>query len=335
MSEYICLSMTAGKLQVDREAGVIRGFKVATLGIAKGHGVIVDEVTLSQIETLGNKDSIGIKSRFWHPETRDGLGSLIGFATNFRREGDSVIADLLISPSAAKSPLGNLADYIMTLAESAPSAFGASPHVKKKTETIRGQKLPSLRIAELRAVDLVDEPATNDGLFEAGKGDMPENVTPAGNTAEDVAKMKEELRAEFNAKFASIESQHLKDKQAAVALAAKEAGEKALADESKRQADILSLCTKAKRPELAEGYLKEKLTAGQVQEKLFAALCESNKPVGDDGTGDTSIPAEDAKYHAEYKASEQAYLRAGMTKDEYVAQRRIDDGLTVLTTKAV
>jgi hypothetical protein len=332
VSECIYLSSTAGKPQVDREAGVIRGFKVATLGEAKGHGVIVDDQTLAQLISLGNADLIGIKSRFWHPDTRDGLGSLIGFASNFRRDGDSVIADLTLSPAASKSPLGDLADYILTLAESAPSAFGASPSVKFSTEKIRGQKLPSLRITKLRAVDLVDEPATNDGLFEAGKGDMPENVTPAGNSAEDVAKIKEELRAEFNAKFAEIETQHAKDKADAVALAAKEAGEKALTDESKRQADILSLCNKAKLPNLAEGYLKEKLTVAQVQEKLLSALCEANKPVGDDA-GKPQADPDNAKFLQEYELQKAGYLKAGISADDYVASRRIDCGLDLLKPK--
>lgn len=328
-------SVSFGKPQVDRAKMTINGFKVATLGEARGHGVILDDVTLSQLVTLGNAAG-KLKCRFTHPLSTDGLGSFVGFASNFRREGDSVLADLEVSPVAAKSPRGDLADYVLSLAEAAPESFGASPQVKLAKEKVKGQNLPSLRVLIFRAVDLVDDPATNDGLFEAGKCDMSDSVTPGGNPADEVAKLKEELRAEFKAvaagEVASLKAQFEKEKADAVSLASKEATEKALADESQRQADILSLCTKAKRPELAEGYLKEKLSTSQVQEKLFAALCEANKPVGDD-TGKPGENAEDAKYLSEYKASEQAYLKAGMSKDDYIAQRRIDDGLTVLTAK--
>jgi hypothetical protein len=153
--------------RVDRTGnGAIYGFKVATLGEARGHGVIVDDVTLQQIEQLGNAaGGIGVKSRYTHPEQADGLGTLLGKASNFRRKGDSVIADLHFLAVAHTSPSGNLATYVMDLAESAPDSFGASPNVKLAKERVPGQSLPSLRVKELKAVDFVDDPATNEGLF--------------------------------------------------------------------------------------------------------------------------------------------------------------------------
>jgi len=105
------------------------------------------------------------------------LGTFLGRVKNFKRDGDIVRADLHIDPTAHKAPDGNLADYVMSLAESDPDAFGSSMVIhwdeeyrKEKDGTLskdkNGKDLPPLiRVKKLNEVDIVDDPAANDGLF--------------------------------------------------------------------------------------------------------------------------------------------------------------------------
>jgi hypothetical protein len=64
-----------------------------------------------------------------------------------------------------------------------------------------------------------------------------------------------------------------------------------------------------------------------VQSKLFKALCDDMKPVGDAPKEEPKTD-ENSAYRAEYKA-DPSYAKS-MTEDEYVAMRRIDDGLEIL-----
>lgn len=110
----------------------------------------------------------------------------------------------------------------------------------------------------------------------------------------------------------------------------------ARADEMNRQTTITALCATAKRPELAAAFCKDlTISVADVQGKLFEALCKQNGPLGDEGgtAGETPAkPSENDKYVAEFKA-EASYAKT-MTEAEYVAMRRVDDGLDVLTIGA-
>lgn len=181
-------------------AGIIRGFAVATRGEALGHGYWLDSQfiadTAAAINAAGED---GLKSRFTHPSlSADGLGTFLGRAMNAQtiNNGDQVVADLHIDPAAHTSPKGNLAEYAMKLAQTDPAAFGASIVFKPDEEAAANfQKansreafddkgrpvrvffspdaqntanLPHVRLAELRAVDIVDSPAANPGgMFAA------------------------------------------------------------------------------------------------------------------------------------------------------------------------
>lgn len=179
------------ELRVDQhgginKAGVIRGLSVITRGEALGHDLWIDEVFLGQVEELVNRPNKGVKSRFAHPGlSSDGLGRHVGRALAAEVEGDKVSADLHFAPSAHETPDGDLAGYLMHLAEDDPEALGMSivfKHDFEATEQfnrefeidgefqspdpLNEKNLPHARLAEIRAVDFVDEPAANpDGLF--------------------------------------------------------------------------------------------------------------------------------------------------------------------------
>jgi hypothetical protein len=156
---------------VDRKTGTIHGYSVITKGEAKGHGMAIDDTTLDQVVKLGNASKVGMKSRFGHPAmSSDALGTFLGRTTNFRRDGDRVRADLTFDESATRTPQhGDLAAYVMGLAESDPDAFASSivfrGAVEEPDEDADADALPVARLEKLLAVDVVDEGAANEGMF--------------------------------------------------------------------------------------------------------------------------------------------------------------------------
>lgn len=184
-------SQSAAAPPVDREggdegAGIIRGYAVATRGEALGHDLWLDGSFLRQVaDGINAAGDVGIKSRFTHPGlSADGLGKYLGRTKSAVVDGDVVRADLHFSPSAHAAPDGDLADYVMTLAEADPGAFGSSivfAHDSAAEDRFRAEhggsgfqspdplnkkNLIHARMKSLRAVDAVDDPAANpNGLF--------------------------------------------------------------------------------------------------------------------------------------------------------------------------
>lgn len=171
--------------RVDRQQHVIRGVSLIQAVEALGHGMMVDDVTLGQVVALGNGRSGGLKSRFTHPGlSADGLGKFLGRVHGLFVQGDKVLGNLHLSESSANSPSGDLRGYVESLANEDPEAFGMSIVFTMDTPgwivdgvEVRSwqpvenaeNELPLVRIEELHASDVVDEPAANrDGLFAVG-----------------------------------------------------------------------------------------------------------------------------------------------------------------------
>lgn len=192
--------------RIDREggrysAGVIYGVSLCSRGEALGHCMWVDDVMLQQIVDLSPTDGPRLlKSRFMHPDLcNDGMGKALGTIEQVRLAGDQVYGDLHFYGAAHNAPDGNLADYVMTLAEEDPANFGTSivfQHDWEAEELFRAENMQSTelkdedgnvvetrsqfvspdplnvenyrhaRISQLSAADVVDEPAANpNGLF--------------------------------------------------------------------------------------------------------------------------------------------------------------------------
>ena len=184
---------------IDREggklgAGVIYGVSAITRGEALGHGFWIDQEFLAQVADAP-EGKRGFKVRFTHPGlSSDGMGKQLGRIVNLRLKGDQVVGDVEFTRASHKTPDGNLADFVMTLAEDDPEAFATSivfdfdpkaqaefekEHSYFDDETERMEfttpdpenvgNYPHIRLAELRAVDVVDSPAANPGgLFHKG-----------------------------------------------------------------------------------------------------------------------------------------------------------------------
>lgn len=177
--------------RVDRDAepnGAIYGLSVITAGEALGHGAWIDGEFLDQVVEAAKGQRI--KSRFTHPDmSSDGLGKQLGRVDNLTRKGDQVYGDLHFLAAASKSPEGDLADYVLTLADESPSDFGtsivflrdvgaedrfAADHADadgtfQSPDPTNTKNLPHWRLQRLDDVDVVDEPAANPGGLFSGR----------------------------------------------------------------------------------------------------------------------------------------------------------------------
>lgn len=177
---WLRATVTAPLIGVDREAKVLRGYVVAQAGPFKtpGRGEF-DEKSLKSIVTLMKKNKLGTKSRFAHPTlSDDGVGKLLGRAKNPVLDGDRVRADLHFDESAFNTPGGDLATYVMNVAESDPDAISSSlvletemveqvePKTGKPILDENGTPKPPLwRPSRIHASDIVDTGDAVDGLL--------------------------------------------------------------------------------------------------------------------------------------------------------------------------
>lgn len=183
-----------GKIDVDGGmfgAGLIEDVAIITVGEALGHGFWIDQEFVDSVSlAMKRAGDSGIKSRFTHPDmSGDGLGKHLGKATGSRTDNDVARGDLHLTKTSHKSPSGNLAEYVMSLAEESPEDFGMSivferdrgatdRHRAKYTDKDgkfqspdkrNTNNLPHVRLAVLHGVDAVDEPAANpSGMFHRG-----------------------------------------------------------------------------------------------------------------------------------------------------------------------
>ncbi len=175
----------------DSGAGLIQRFSVITRGEALGHETWIDKDFLQETaDAINATGESGIKSRFTHPDmSGDGLGKFLGRVKTGRVIGNQVYADLHLSELAHSTPEGDLATFVMDMAEKEPDMFGTSIVFRRgmaAEEEFRAANLDKTgkfkspdrnneanllhaRLAELRADDVVDEPAANpDGMFHRG-----------------------------------------------------------------------------------------------------------------------------------------------------------------------
>ena len=183
---------------VDREggqfgAGLIRGVSLVTRGEALGYGLWLDDDFVRQVHSAAAASGErGLKARFAHPGlSADGIGTVLGRWMNPRMSGTrQVLADLHLLESAHDSPSGDLAGYVMSLAEEAPEMFAASivfvpdeeaeemfiaEHQREgvfvSPDRLNRAGLRHARLLDLGGADLVDTPAANaGGLFSFSRG---------------------------------------------------------------------------------------------------------------------------------------------------------------------
>lgn len=175
--------------RIDKATGLIKGVKIISSGAAKGHGVLIDDTTLTSVLKCAQKYGTGLKVKF-NPDTfNHGDGSIVGFVpkASYRIENGALLGDLQLNASYEKR------GYILELAESQPDTFGLSIDFSGDPEEISGVKFA--RCTEIYAVTIVDEPAANDtGLFKATEDKPTKQPTRYLMTPEDKKEFAEMLK---------------------------------------------------------------------------------------------------------------------------------------------
>jgi len=168
----------------------------------------------------------------------------------------------------------------------------------------------------------------------------PENFGSLYSLAMCATRKEPETMADTNTPemIATEEARKIADSVKAAADAAKALADKQAADianavdaERKRSADIMAVCNQAGKPDLAAEFISNKTTLADVQARLFTLMCNERKPADDAGSERQSGEADpNAAYKAEYAKQAAAYAKNGVSEADYVATRRIDDGLDPL-----
>lgn len=197
MQKLTLFAAIAGS-RVDREAGILRGVSVITEGEAKGHGMIVDSVTLQQVKACAETYVDGLRVKMDH---YTGIDAMVGVLRDFVIDGIQLRADLYLIKSHEDF------EKILEMAETMPGSFGLSISFSGECRDVEmpdedaGEVEPNsgelpeggvkivkaARCMEIYSADLVDQPAANPtGLFQAmSENTAPEEV-PAAATPEVV-----------------------------------------------------------------------------------------------------------------------------------------------------
>jgi hypothetical protein len=173
----ITLFAAATGSQVDYEAGILRGVSVITEGFAKGHGMIVDSVTLEQVKACAETYVDGLRVKMDH---YTGIDAMVGVLRDFVIDGVQLRADLHLLKSHDDF------EKILEMAENMPGSFGLSISFSGESEVMEEGQVPSARCMEIYSADLVDQPAANPtGLFQV-MSENPNLEAPAAPLVEEV-----------------------------------------------------------------------------------------------------------------------------------------------------
>lgn len=174
-----------GAIGVNRKTNTIEGMVLAQEGDFKDGRGHFSKKSLTIIRDMAAEKRGGLKSRFGHPAlSSDGVGTHLGrvHGPYLCKTGDGVPCvrgNLQLSPAAHKSPNGDLAEYVMSLAEADPAAISSSLVLQRKTEKRLGPDKKQMTDKEgnpvpdiwyptmLHASDIVDTGAAVDDLLSA------------------------------------------------------------------------------------------------------------------------------------------------------------------------
>lgn len=171
-----------GTGRVDRKAGIIRGVKI--LGKTSLNGREYSDSALESAVPLYE----GVRVNLDHPTKQAikqprSVKDWIGELRNVRRSGDGVYGDLHLIASHPYAP------GIMESAEKFPNKFGLSHNADcGGFNSSRGQVIES--VDNVRSVDLVQNPATNNSLFEGYEGKPMSKSRQAIDEVTDMVKFK-------------------------------------------------------------------------------------------------------------------------------------------------
>jgi hypothetical protein len=186
-------------IRVDRQAGVIRGVKV--LGLESRNGRTYLPEALTQAAPLYEDAKVNVNHPKGNPGGPRDYQDRIGTIRHVSLQGGAgLFGDFYFNPKHA------LAEQLMWDAEHAPENVGFSHNVEARVGR-RGEQVVVEAITRVQSVDLVADPATTRGLFEASadtaaapatledlKRDHPELVESVGRLqAAEIARLQQEV----------------------------------------------------------------------------------------------------------------------------------------------
>ncbi|MHC4179900.1 MAG: hypothetical protein ACYSWU_20530 [Planctomycetota bacterium] len=231
------------------EEGVIRGVKI--LGSESKNGRTYPKQTMAAAAHLYEGAKVNVNHPTGDPKQQRGYEARLGKLDSVRLgEGDTgLFADLKYNPKHA------LAEQLKWDAENAPENVGMSHNVMAKI-TRRGKTAVVEEITRVQSVDLVADPATTRGLFEATETTEEEGA----NMPTDTLTL-EGLKADYPALVEKISTQAVEafkdsEENAKQTKALKEALEKIdkleLAEKVAQQVEaVKAMIEEAKLPEAA------------------------------------------------------------------------------------
>jgi len=146
------------KGEVNREQGIIFAVSLIEMGVAKGHNLIIDQVTLQQVSEKSKVYDNGLKVKLNHGS---GVEAICGRIKNIRVLGDKCVGDFHLLKSHPRY------DLILEMAELQPDTFGMSVAFQGNPEPVPTGL--AARVDEIFSCDLVCEPAATEALFEEKK----------------------------------------------------------------------------------------------------------------------------------------------------------------------
>jgi hypothetical protein len=150
-------------VRVDRRAGVLRGVKI--LGLESRNGRTYLPEALAQAAALYEGAKVNVNHPKGGPHAPRDYQDRIGVIRNVTAQTDGLFADFHYNPKHA------LAEQLLWDAEHAPENVGFSHHVEARTARV-GDRVTVEAILRVQGVDLVADPATTRGLFEAEAHDQ-------------------------------------------------------------------------------------------------------------------------------------------------------------------
>ncbi len=147
------------KVEVDRQAGLIRGVKI--LGLKSRNGRIYLPEALEKAAPLYERAKVNVNHPKGNAEVPRDYQDRLGVICNVvLRPHEGLFGDLQFNPKHA------LAEQLIWDAEHLPENVGLSHHVEARTRR-SGDQVVVEEILRVQSVDVVADPATTRGLFES------------------------------------------------------------------------------------------------------------------------------------------------------------------------
>lgn len=173
-------SVTGGYSKINEEEGVIYGVRIIGTH-SKNKGRVYPMSTLRRAKPLYEEARINInhvRRDPTKPPPERPFDDFWGVIKDIQEDGDGLFGDLHYLKTHEKTP------KIIEAAKRFPNKFGLSHDARgEEIETAGGREV--IDILEVRSVDLVLRPATNEGLFESEDEDMSIKISDLAESLQD------------------------------------------------------------------------------------------------------------------------------------------------------